>query len=185
MDKKQLRKQMISTLLEQAQDEKLLIEQTLQNTLFNSLLWENAKSIGITISQGMEWDTRPIIEAAWRAGKSVCVPKCDPKSKELTFYTFESYDQLESVYFNLLEPKPVKENRLAKDQIDLLFVPGLIFDEDGYRIGFGGGFYDRFLVDFPNKTISLISHKQLIDAVPKEKYDISVQHIITERGFVK
>lgn len=185
LNKADLRKEMLRTLQAQNAAEKLLIEQNIQSQLINSKLWETSEVIGITISQGLEWDTRPIIEAAWRAGKKVCVPKCLPERKELVFYQLESYDDLEVVYFNLLEPKPVEENKVHKEAIDLLIVPGLIFDERGYRIGFGGGYYDRFLVGFPNQTVSLISNKQLIEKVPNESFDIAVNKMITETGFVK
>lgn len=182
--KKQLREQMIATLKDLSVEEKQRIEKRLQQHLYQTDLWKNAQSIGITISRGIEWDTRAIIKQAWVEGKSVYVPKCHPKEYKLVFYQITSFDQLETVYYGLLEPKPEETKQGEPDEIDLLIVPGVVFNREGYRIGFGGGYYDRFLVHFPNQTVALISEKQLVDSLPIEQHDIAVQHLITEKGFI-
>lgn len=185
MTKSELRKSAISELKNIDIQEKKAVEQNLTEQLVQSDFWICAETIGITISQNFEWNTRPIIEAAWDAGKKVCVPKCQPSKKLLTFYKFESYDQLETVYYNLLEPKPREDLRVVPSEIDLLIVPGVLFDRRGFRIGFGGGYYDRFLSHFPNNSIALASSKQVIDQLPTDAYDQPVQHLITERGLIK
>ena len=181
MDKQELRKSGILKVKQLTKDKKKLIEQSLTNQLVHSMLWKQAKTIGITMSQGFEWNTKTIIEQAWKENKTVCIPKCEPKEKKLTFYQFDTYNQLEVVYYNLLEPKPEREKLVNKAFIDLLIVPGVLFDRRGYRIGFGGGYYDRFLMDFPNDTVSLISAMQLVDKVPEESFDVPVQHLIIHK----
>lgn len=181
MDKQEMRTSAIMRLKGISETERQSIEQRLSNQLINSNMWKHVKMIGITISQGFEWDTRRIIETAWRQNKTVCVPKCDPKDKKLTFYQLDSYDQLEVVYYNLLEPKPEITKKVEKASIDLLIVPGILFDKEGYRIGFGGGYYDRFLSDFPNVTASLSSAIQIVDYIPAEPFDIPVHHLITDK----
>lgn len=181
MDKQELRTSVIMNLKNISIEEKRDIEQKLMNQLINSNLWKQAKVIGITMAQGFEWDTKGIIEAAWEQNKLVCIPKCYPKEKKLVFYQIESFEQLEIVYYRLLEPKPKETKEIKKSSIELLIVPGIVFDEQGYRIGFGGGYYDRFLTDFPNRTASLVSTLQLIDNIPAESFDIPVQHLITEK----
>lgn len=161
------------------------IEHQLFTQLISSDFWKNAKTIGITISQANEWDTKSIIEAAWKEDKTIAVPKCFPGKKKLKFYALQSYDQLEVVYFNLLEPKPIKSAMINKNMIDLLIVPGLLFDKQGFRIGFGGGYFDRFLINFPNKSLSLVSELQLVNDLPTESFDLPVQHMITEQGLIK
>lgn len=185
MNKKQLREQMKTKLKKISPVKKSEIEHKLFDQLTSSDLWKNAHTIGLTISQSFEWNTKPIIEAAWKMGKVVVIPKCYPKDKTLKFYKFKSYEQLETVYYNLLEPKPIQTKQISKDLIDLLIVPGLLFDNKGYRIGFGGGYFDRFLIDFPNKSLSLFSEMQLVNELPTEGFDIPVQHLITEQGIVK
>src|SRR5699024_7389164 len=111
--------------------------------------------------------------------------KCFPKEKRLVFYKFTSYDELEIVYYNLKEPRPLKTNEMDKDHIDLIIVPGLVYDQEGYRIGFGGGYYDRFLANYANETVSLAGQIQMVTNVPSESFDIPVNHIITENGHIK
>ncbi|GAB3795509.1 5-formyltetrahydrofolate cyclo-ligase [Virgibacillus kimchii] len=161
------------------------MEEAFLKRLTDSNIWKEAKTIGITIAQGFEWDTKPLIEAGWKDRKTVAVPKCSPKGKKLTFYQLEDYSQLEVVYYNLMEPKPEETVRITKQDIDVLFVPGLLFDRQGYRVGFGGGFYDRFLIDFPNKTVSMLHSSQLMDSIPKESFDIPVQYLMTENGWLE
>ncbi|MEN1970526.1 5-formyltetrahydrofolate cyclo-ligase [Lentibacillus sp. N15] len=185
MEKSQLRQSMIASLQQLPEDKKQNIERALVAQLITLNCWQQAGMIGITISQGLEWNTKPIIESAWREGKTVCVPKCLPKDKQMTFYQLDTYDQLEKVYYNLLEPKSDETKSVTKAKIDLLIVPGLLFDKHGFRIGFGGGYYDRFLQDFSNQTISLASSQQLIDHLPTEIFDIPVDLILTEHGLVK
>ncbi|MFD1038488.1 5-formyltetrahydrofolate cyclo-ligase [Virgibacillus byunsanensis] len=185
MDKNQLRKSTIKFLKQLSESKRNKIESKLANYLFQSSIWKKSDVIGITMAQGFEWNTKIIIEEAWEQGKTVCVPKCDPREKTLTFYKLQSYEQLEVVYYGLLEPKPDEVNKIDKKLIDLLIVPGLLFDSYGYRIGFGGGYYDRFLIDFPNETVSLFSAEQLMEEVPTEPFDIAVKHLITEKGILR
>ncbi|GAQ19801.1 5-formyltetrahydrofolate cyclo-ligase family protein [Oceanobacillus picturae] len=179
MTKAELRANSIEFLKGISKEDRYITEKKLKDQLISSSIWEQATTIGLTVSQAMEWDTKPIIEEAWKAGKTVCVPKCSPKEKMLTFYKLESFNQLEVVYYNLLEPNPTVTQSVAKMEIQLLLVPGLVFDKRGYRIGFGGGYYDRYLADYPNVTASLLHSEQLVDQVPAESFDIPVQHIIT------
>ncbi len=185
MDKAELRKDMIASLKELSSQEKNTIEKQLTEQLLNSSIWSEAHTIGVTVSQGFEWDTRKIIEAGWKQGKTIAVPKCIPSEKSMIFYKLDHYDQLEKVYYGLLEPKPEETVEVAKTQLDLLIVPGVLYDRKGYRIGFGGGYYDRYLADFSNKTVSLVFTQQLRESLPTDSYDMPVQHIITENGLIK
>lgn len=182
MNKITLRQRMVEVLKNMSVNEKKAIEEKLIVHTLSSKCWNESNVIGITISQEFEWDTRPLIEAAWEQGKKVVIPKCYPEEKELLFYKLVSYVQLESVYMNLLEPIEAETELTKKDTIDLIIVPGLLYDYNGYRIGFGGGYYDRFLSDYPNKTLSLASQIQLMEKLPHDSYDIPVDHLITENG---
>lgn len=184
MDKKEIRQSVIKKLKALTDKERNNIQLELHNHFIQSTLWKEANTIGVTVSQGFEWDTRKIIESAWEQGKTVVVPKCSAKEKVLTFYELTSFEQLEVVYYNLLEPKISETKPVEKQMIELLIVPGVVFQPNGYRIGFGGGFYDRFLADFTNETVSLVSTIQLKDDLPIEKHDIPVKHLITENGFI-
>ncbi|RYG74700.1 5-formyltetrahydrofolate cyclo-ligase [Lentibacillus lipolyticus] len=180
LNKQEMRKTAINKLKNIPTMERRQIEQRLQRHLTDSVAWQSADSVGITVSKGFEWDTNPIIETAWQEGKSVCVPKCFPDERKLNFFILNTYDQLETVFHGLLEPKPTETEEVSKKDIDLLIVPGLVFDKHGYRIGFGGGYYDRFLVDFPNRKLSLAASFQVVERLPSDSYDIPVDTLITE-----
>ncbi|MCO7176509.1 5-formyltetrahydrofolate cyclo-ligase [Sporolactobacillus kofuensis] len=163
-------------------DETLFTEKCkkVRNRLFDSDLWKNTKTLGITLSIGREIETMAIITRAWAEKKRVAVPKCDPSDRSLHFYKLDSFRQLESGYFGLMEPITEKTRAVDKHAIDLLIVPGVGFDLNGYRIGYGGGYYDRFLQRFSGLTVSLLLQMQLIDAVPVEEHDQNVDWLITE-----
>lgn len=176
-----LRKSMQEKIANLSETERAEISKKIQKRLFESKLWEQADTIGIYLSVGHEWDTRAIVEQAWQAGKKVAIPKTIPAEQELNFYQINDFSDVQPGHFNLDEPVVEKTLLLAKDEIDLLVVPGLVFSKDGYRIGFGGGYYDRFLTDFIHPTISLVWTGQLVDYLPTEWYDIPVQYLCTEK----
>lgn len=179
-----MRQSTLAYLKDLSDDERQTISNKLRDQLLATDMWREANSIGITISQKFEWDTRSIIEKGWEQGKTVCVPKCIPQEKKLLFYRLLDFQQLEVVYYGLLEPKPEETEQIEKSDIDLLIVPGIVFDHRGFRIGFGGGYYDRFLADFQNETVSLVHTSQLLEQVPAQPFDIPVKHLITENGLL-
>ncbi len=148
--------------------------------LFSEPIWKDAKSIGITLSINREVETREVIKEAWKLKKIVAVPKTDPESHKLTFYRLESFEQLEKGHFGIMEPKSDALEIVDHDEIDLMFVPGLVFDRDGYRIGYGGGYYDRYLAQYKNRTLSLAFSCQVVEKIPRFNYDKPVDCIITE-----
>ncbi|WP_053219197.1 5-formyltetrahydrofolate cyclo-ligase [Virgibacillus senegalensis] len=182
MNKKQWRAWAKQLLTDLPVERRKTIETGLANHLFASAYWKQAKTIALTVSQPHEWDTRAIIEQAWKEEKNVCVPKCYPKVPEIVFYHLQSYDQLECVYIDLLEPNPAVSIPVSRQQIDLMIVPGLLFDKKGFRVGYGGGYYDRYLAGFSKPTVALTSNDQVIDEVPRDTFDIAVDHIVTETG---
>lgn len=185
MNKSEHRKTTIEQLKNIPAFERERIESLLFTNLISTEAWNQAETIGITVSNDFEWDTSIIIRSSWEAGKRICSPKCQPETREMDFYEYNDLNELEVVYYDLKEPKAIKNNYIHKDEIDLLIVPGILFDKRGYRIGFGGGYYDRFLTDFNNTTLSLVSEIQLVDEVPYESFDIPVQYIVTEKGLQK
>ncbi|MDF2855534.1 MAG: hypothetical protein K0Q87_1385 [Neobacillus sp.] len=152
----------------------------ISKALFEDIDWKQANVIGITVSKQPEVDTYQIIRKAWELGKQVVVPKCIPSKKQLTFRTLTEFSQLESVFFGLLEPNEALTAETSSKDIDLLIVPGLAYTTKGYRLGFGGGYYDRFLSDYTGKTLSLAFHFQVIPQFTIEKHDLPVSKIITD-----
>ncbi|WP_458412491.1 5-formyltetrahydrofolate cyclo-ligase [Schinkia sp. CFF1] len=152
--------------------------------LYNSQDWIAANTIGITISRKREVATKTIIEKGWEQGKRIVVPKCDPGTKEMTFRVLHSFDQLEIVYYGLEEPKESETTAVSANDIDFLLVPGLVYNKEGYRIGFGGGYYDRFLSKYEGRTAALAFEVQLLGELPLEEHDIPVDTLITNKQVI-
>ena len=161
-------------------NEKKMYENKMHQRLLTSDLWKHAAVVGMTYARFFEWNTTPLIESAIKMDKTVVLPKCNPLTHTMTFYVIHHISDLEAGYADILEPDPSISASIAKQDIDMLLVPGTVFDQAGYRIGFGGGYYDRFLEDYSGTAVSLAAEFQFIDKVPREAFDYPVQHIITE-----
>jgi 5-formyltetrahydrofolate cyclo-ligase len=185
MTKSEWRKKMKCMLVSMEDHDKLTKSERVSQHLFQTDLWKNCTSIGITVSRKNELHTNLIIEQGWKEGKSVSVPKCWSADKSMEFRELLSYDELENVYMDLYEPKTERTKLIPSENIDLLIVPGLVFDKKGYRIGYGGGYYDRYLQNFKGRTVSLAFSFQITERLPHESFDIPVQQMITENGVMK
>ncbi len=139
-----------------------------------------ANTIGITISNKPEIDTIHLIQELWQLSKRVAIPKCNPKTKEMSFYVIESFNQLETVYMHLREPIPEKCEFIDANEMDIILVPGVVFDKFGYRIGYGGGYYDRYVLNYKKgKLMSLLFDEQLYEHIPTNEHDCPVDIIVT------
>ncbi|WP_440895852.1 5-formyltetrahydrofolate cyclo-ligase [Amphibacillus sp. Q70] len=176
--KTNLRNDYLTKLKQLSVEQRTMINHQLQKKLFQQPQWIKADTIGVTMNQDHEWETWPIIERAWQENKKVAVPKCNPKLKQMTFYQINGYDDLAIQFYNLMEPIIEKTEMVIKTDIDLLIVPGIVFDHYHYRIGHGGGYYDRFLADFKQATISLAWQGQVIEKIEVESFDQPVQKLI-------
>lgn len=185
MNKKQLRQEMrekLASISKQLYEEK---SYNIAERLYKESNWLNAKTVGITISKPPEVDTYQIIRKAWEQGKTVVVPKCIPSNKQLVFRCLEDFNQLETVYFGLLEPKESITRKVEPNEIDLLIVPGLSFTKVGFRLGVGGGYYDRFLENYQGDKISLAFDIQIVPDLPVEEHDLPVDKIITDHEVIE
>lgn len=152
--------------------------------LFQDDNWMEASTIAITVSKAPEVDTFQVIRKGWEQGKRMVVPKCEPKSRQLNFRELKRFSELETVYYGLLEPIVSETESVNPDEIDLVVVPGLAFSKDGYRLGFGGGYYDRFLANYRGNTVSLAFKDQIVPDVPVESHDIPVRKIVSSEGVI-
>ncbi|HET6871552.1 MAG TPA: 5-formyltetrahydrofolate cyclo-ligase [Sporolactobacillaceae bacterium] len=184
LDKKEWRGTIMSRLKRLSVEDRQLRSNAIYEHLVRLSNWATSETIGVTISTPNEIETRPIIEKAWEQAKEVAVPKCLPQTKQLDFRKLTHFSQLESVFYGLQEPIQDQTVPMAPEYIDLLIVPGLCFDSRGYRIGFGGGYYDRYLVHFNGVKVALAYEEQLIETVPEESHDIPVDFLITPSGVI-
>lgn len=126
--------------------------------------------------------TKGIIEAAWKAGKRVAVPKVTG-AHEMKYYYITSFDQLSPGYFQIPEPSEGEE---ALEETAFLVVPGVAFDINRHRAGYGQGFYDRYLSRHPkHKTVAVAFEFQIVEEVPAEVTDIFPQKVVTEARVIE
>ncbi|MGE7657696.1 5-formyltetrahydrofolate cyclo-ligase [Bacillus altitudinis] len=180
--KKELRLQTLAMLDQISAEEFNRYAALLHEHVLQLPAWKQAKTIALTMSRGKEIPTMPLIEKAWEEGKTVCIPTCFPRTKEMVFYEYTPETKMKSSYFGLLEPDPLESTAVHKEAIDLIIVPGVCFDQHGYRIGYGGGYYDRYLADYHGVTIALCLSLQQTRHIPAETHDIPVSMIVSEKG---
>ncbi|MFC5603552.1 5-formyltetrahydrofolate cyclo-ligase [Sporosarcina koreensis] len=185
MSKLSKRKLMITIMKDMNHSEHASKSAAILQSLSTCEEYASAQTIGVTVSRFPEVDTYPLIESAWKSGKRVAVPKCIPGTREMDFRLISSFDDLETVYMDLKEPVVARTISVDKGQIDLQIVPGVVFSDEGFRIGFGGGYYDRYLTDYSGDRVSLAFDEQTTQEVPIEEHDIPVNKIITENRVIQ
>lgn len=150
-------------------------------------LFDGRSNIMVYLDFNNEVETKPIIDHLFSTSKNVLVPISVVKTKQLVVSKIESLDDVEVRTYGIREPRPEKVDPVEHDQIDLVIVPGVAFDEDGFRLGYGGGFYDRFIKNLRPDCISvaIAFEDQVFKEVPKEDHDISVDFLITEKRIIK
>lgn len=176
--KAELRKQILQEMKAVPQKQKIAMDQALTERFLNHPVYQEAKVIATYLSFPHEFQTQGLIDQALKDGKKVLIPKTYPKGR----MEFVVYDPqlLAKTSFGLLEPQGDLEV-VDASQIDLIHVPGLAFTMEGYRIGYGGGYYDRYLENFAGQSLSTIYPCQ-IQEFNLEDHDIPVQEVLIYEG---
>ncbi|MDD6174436.1 MAG: 5-formyltetrahydrofolate cyclo-ligase [Firmicutes bacterium] len=130
----------------------------------------------------LEVDTSYLIQAGWAQGKFVAAPRCVPGTREMQFYLIERPQNLAPGSFGVREPVPERCPAAQATKRSLCVVPGISFDQAGYRLGYGKGYYDRFLAGFPGKTVGICYEENLLAVLPHGRFDRPVDWIITEKS---
>lgn len=169
----QRRKEAQMTMIEEASH--VICQKVIQMPAFQEASW-----IFAYMDFNKEVMTKEIIEAAWKSGKRVAVPRVE--GKDMTYYEITSFDQLVPGYFQIPEPEGCEE---AVCEEALLIVPGVAFDRARHRVGYGQGFYDRYLSKHQKHTTVAVAFEfQVMDEVPFEELDILPQTLVTEKEMI-
>jgi len=145
-----------------------------------SVEYMTAKTLLIYVAKASEIETRDIICAALALGKQVAVPKCEGQGI-MKFYLITSLDDLKTGFKDILEPDTDKCRPLTDFSDSVCVVPGLSFDPHGQRLGFGGGYYDRFLKDYNGISAGLCYSSFIKWDLPAEQHDVPVDILVTDR----
>ena len=175
MDKKQLRRMIRERKRAMTEAEIQSRSEALAQLLYASEAYRNAKTIYGYLPYNQEVRTVPMLEQALRDGKQVAVPKVF--GDEMKFLYLQDLTQVAKGYAGI--PEPIADEPVAEDETALVLMPGLAFDPQGHRIGYGGGFYDKFLSREPNHpTLALCYEFQMVEHLETEEFDIPVDTVI-------
>lgn len=163
-------------------EKKQSFDKKIAETLFSLESYINSSIIFTYVSKPLEVDTIGIIKQAFKDNKSVAVPRCLISGRLMNFHLIKSLDDLEHGTFGVLEPIVSKCTPIKDFSNGLCIVPGFAFDHDGYRIGYGKGYYDRFLIHFNGTTVGLCYNNCISSCLPHGAFDKTVDFIITERN---
>lgn len=153
-------------------------DELILNNLLSLNQYKGADTIFTYVSKDSEVDTMRIIDIALDDNKLIAVPKCK-SGCEMDFYYIKSKDELESGAFGVLEPKAGLKK--ADEATGICLVPGICFDKSGFRLGYGKGYYDRFLPQFNGVTVGLCRSDFLIEQLPYYNTDYKVDIVITDK----
>lgn len=175
MDKTELRKAIRQRKRAMTEEEIVAKSQALGKLLRQSEAYRNAKTIYGYLPYNQEVRTVPMLEQALAEGKKVAVPKC--YGEEMRFIYLEDLGKVEKGYAGI--PEPIADGPVADDETALVLMPGLAFDPQGNRMGYGGGFYDKFLAAEPNHpTLALCYDFQMLPHLETEDHDIPVDVVL-------
>lgn len=178
-EKKKLRKNILDQIKNMDIKEKNIYDQVIFQNVVNMREYQQATVIFIFVSTEHEINTKPIIEDAIRKNKIVGVPKCVSKGI-MEVYEIKSYDELDIGSYGIMEPRS-NCRLINKDEINFAVIPCVTCDRNGYRLGYGGGYYDRYLEKSNFKKAVICYEKVIQESVPTDIYDIKCNYVVTNK----
>ena len=181
-DKKELRSKYRKLRASISESDKQLLDDALCKNIILSSEFQNAKTVLCYFPYGSEPDILPIAKKAMEAGKQIAFPVItDTENKKMRFHTIQSLSDTITGAYGIKEPP--KDAPLAPLNADTLCIlPALAYDSHGNRLGYGGGYYDRFLSNFAGVSVLAIYSFLYADSLPTDKFDKKANKIITEKG---
>ncbi|MDR1359850.1 MAG: 5-formyltetrahydrofolate cyclo-ligase [Deltaproteobacteria bacterium] len=187
-DKAALRRIMLKRRAALSAEERHSRSLAAQRHILDEALWQKASCVALYMAVRGEADTAALLERAWAEGKSVLLPLCSRQEKgRMDFCPCAGRQALRPGLYGIPEPDPDLARPSAPLTPDLLVVPGLAFDRQGFRLGLGGGYYDRFFLRSPWPGVArlgLAFSFQILDALPREAWDRPVHALGTEDGLL-
>lgn len=182
MIKKQLRIQYKSVRNSISATDKSNSDQVIFRNFVSSPFFKDSDLYLCYVSVGSEVETVKIIDSLLANSKRVGVPYCE--GKEMHFYEINSIDELVSGAYGIPTADVKKAKRISDFSNTLCIVPALSFDKKGFRLGYGGGYYDRFLSLHSVDTLGLCYECCYAESLPAEPHDIKIRCVLTENGFI-
>ena len=143
--------------------------------------YKNSSEVLVYVSSAIEVDTYMLIDHSIKVGKIVLAPRCLPNSNDMEFFEIKSLDDLENGTFGIYEPNSECLKKISFDNACCI-VPALSYNKRGYRLGFGKGFYDKFLSGFSGAKIGICYECCMSDKLPNDEFDINVDVVVTDKS---
>lgn len=178
-----IRKQILQERNKLSVEEICLLSEKIFNNLRNHSFFNNSTHVMIYLDFKNEVKTDLIINYCLENNKKVYIPICIPETRELCVSRITNLEELQSGHYGIREPGLEYIRLSDSNLIDLILVPGVAFDVSGNRIGFGAGYYDRFMMRLKPGAIkaALAYSFQIVDTLPSDEYDIPMDYIVTEK----
>lgn len=161
--------------------QKIELDNAIFENLRSVLEYNSAKTVLCYMSTPSEVDTRGIISSLFEQNKTVAVPRCIDDTRDMEFFIITSLEDTHKRTFGVFEPDRDKCRRLRDYRNAVCILPGLIFDKEGYRLGYGKGYYDRFLSSFKGVKIGIVYEKCFFDRLMHGFFDIPADIVVTEK----
>ena len=186
LGKKELRKRMLDMRSGIKGPLRARKSEQIVKAFLQSASYQKASYLFSYIPFGDEPDIRMILSTALQDGKKVAVPKTFTDRKVMIPYLFTGWEDLVPGVYGILEPDPERTEMADPEKIDLIVMPGVAFDRQGGRLGYGGGYYDRFLAGLPKRPLMMAPcfSEQVLDEVPMEKHDFRVDGLVTDQVLI-
>ena len=186
LNKKNIREEIIDKRNNLILDIKQNYDSLIFEEIINSEIYKKSKKIFTYISFGSEVDTIKLINYSFSNNKEVYVPKINKQTKDMIALKIHNFNNMSVDKWGIIEPKSVDKTNIGTD-FDLIIMPGIAFDKQGNRVGYGGGYYDKYISKLNNTSnlLALAYDFQMIQDIESESHDIKVDFILTNKGFIK
>lgn len=166
--------------------EKMARDKKICDAFFSLVTYRYANTLLMYYPTEFEVDIRPIAERAIKDGKKIAFPRCNPSDRTMVFHYVTNIDEVNEMSgYKIPEPSdilPSFDPIVCENEKTACLIPALVYDDDGYRLGYGKGYYDRYLTKFYGTRVGIVYSDFTIEQVPRGKYDISVDLLVTEKG---
>lgn len=182
--KTEIRKEYLARRAALAPEEKKRRDERICQLILSSASFRYAETVLAYYPKENEIDILPALRRAMEIGKRIALPRCEGEHL-MTYRYIETLDGLEPGMYGIFEPgEDAPVYREDPGHASLCLVPGVVFDTHGYRIGYGGGYYDRFLHEYSGSAAGVIYREFILPTLPFGRYDLSLPVMITDTGMV-